>query len=64
MTQKNQIYKIKFLVLAKLLKIQPKTDYNAKITEIENKIASITGLNTNAALTAAENTISDVSNLV
>ena len=31
---------------------------------MEKKIASITGLNTNAALTAAKNEISDVSNLV
>ena len=29
-----------------------KTDYNAKITEIESKIPSISGLATNAALTA------------
>ena len=41
-----------------------KTDYNAKITEIESKIPSITGLFTNSALTAAENKILDVSNLV
>ena len=32
-----------------------KTDYNAKITETENKIPSIKCLATNAALTAAEN---------
>ena len=43
--------------------LQKKIPYN-EITEIENKIASVTGLNTNAALTAAENEISDVSNLV
>ena len=29
-----------------------KTDYNAKITEIESRIPSISGLATNAALTA------------
>ena len=34
-----------------------KTDYNAKITEIERKIPSISGIATNAALTAAKNKI-------
>ena len=37
---------------------------NAKITEIENKIPSITGLTSNTALTAVENKIPDVSSLV
>ena len=41
-----------------------KTDLNAKITEIENKIPNITGLPTNLALTAVENKIPDVSDLV
>ena len=41
-----------------------KTNYNAKITEIETKITSIRGLATNSTLTAAENKIPDVSNLV
>ena len=41
-----------------------KTDYNSKITEIEGKIPSITGLATNSALTAVENKIPNVSNLV
>ena len=41
-----------------------KIDYNAKITEIESKISSITGLATTAALTAVKNKIPDVSNLV
>ena len=41
-----------------------KTDYNAKITEIERKIPSISGIATNAALTAAKNKIPNVSNLV
>ena len=36
----------------------------AKITEIENKIPSITGLATNSALTAVENKIPNVSSLV
>ena len=37
-----------------------KTDYSSKITEIEGKISSSTGL----ALTAVENKIPDVSSLV
>ena len=41
-----------------------KTDYNAKIIEIEGKIPNITGLATTAALTAVENEIPDVNNLV
>ena len=41
-----------------------KTDFNAKVTEIEGKIPSITGLATNSALTCAENKITDVNNLV
>ena len=41
-----------------------KPDLNAKITEIENKIPSITGLAMNLALTAVENKIPDVSSLV
>ena len=41
-----------------------KTDLNAKITEIENKMPSITGLATNSASTAVENKIPDVSSLV
>ena len=38
-----------------------KADLNAKITEIEGKIPSITGLITNSVLTAVENKIPDVS---
>ena len=41
-----------------------KFDYNAKITEIENKIPSITALATTSALIASENKIPDVSSLV
>ena len=41
-----------------------KADLNAKITEIENKIPSITGLATNSALAAVEYKIPDVSSLV
>ena len=40
-----------------------KTNYNAKITEIEGKISSSSGLTTTSALTTAENKIPDVSNL-
>ena len=39
-------------------------NYNAKITEIEGKVPSISGLATGNALTAVENKIPDVSNLV
>ena len=53
MTQINQNQKRKFLILVK------KLDYNAKITEMENKIPSISDL----ALTAVENKIPDVSSL-
>ena len=41
-----------------------KTDFNAKVTEIEGKIPSISGLATYSALTAVENKIPDVSSLV
>ena len=41
-----------------------KTNYNAKVTEIEKKIPSITGLVTTVALTAVENKMPNVSNLV
>ena len=64
MTQINQIQKRKFAVLVDLSKIQSKTKYNAKITEIESKIANINCLATNSALTAVGNKTPDVSNLV
>ena len=41
-----------------------KTDYNAKITEIETKISSISDLATNAALATVENKIPNFSKLV
>ena len=41
-----------------------KTNFNAKITEVEGKIPSITGLATNSTLTAVENKILDISRLV
>ena len=44
--------------------LKKKTDYNAKITEIEGKIPTIGGLATNAALTAVEIKIPNISSLV
>ena len=41
-----------------------KSDYNAKVGEIEGKIPIISGLATTSALTAVENKISSVTNLV
>ena len=41
-----------------------KTDFNTKVTEIEGKIPSITGLATNSELSAVEKKIPDVSSLV
>ena len=52
---------IKFLILVVLLK---ETDYNAKIIEIQGKVTSISGLYTNAALTAVEDKIHNISSLV
>ena len=40
-----------------------KTDFNAKITEVQGKIPSISGLATSFALTAVENKIPDISRL-
>ena len=51
----------KYLILVDLLK---KTDYNAKISEIESKIPNISGLATNSALAEVENKMPDVSSLV
>ena len=41
-----------------------KTDYNAKIIEIEGKIPSVTGLATSVVVNAVENKITNVSNQV
>ena len=41
-----------------------KTDFNSKISEVEDKIPSITGLATNSALPAVGNKIPEVSGLV
>ena len=46
------------------IKLIKKSDYNAKISELENKISSISGLLTTSALTAVENKIPNVSSLV
>ena len=40
-----------------------KTNYNTKITELENKIPDTSNLATKTALTIVENKIPDVSNL-
>ena len=41
-----------------------KTDYNTKITEIEDKIPDISGLATKTALTTVENEIPSITGLV
>ena len=41
-----------------------KTNYNAKITEIENKISSIGGFATTSALTAVEDKMPNITSLV
>ena len=41
-----------------------KTNFNAKVTEAEGKIPSISGLATSSALTAVENKIPDTSSLI
>ena len=46
------------------IRLVKNTDYSAKISEIENKIPSISGIATNVALIAVENKIPDVSSLV
>ena len=59
--QINQNYKNK---IPETSRIVIKTDYNAKINEIENTIPSISGLATNDALTTVENKIPNISSLV
>ena len=44
--------------------LKKKTDYNTKITEIEGKIFTITGLATTAALNTVKNKIPNFGNLV
>ena len=41
-----------------------KTDFNSKISEVEGKIPSISGLATTSGLTAVENKIPDVNGLI
>ena len=43
-----------------LVGLLKKLDYNAKITEIENKISSISGFATNAALTTVKNKVPNI----
>ena len=45
-------------------KLVKKSEYNAQISELENKIPSISGLVTTFALTAVENEIPSARNLV
>ena len=44
--------------------VKKKTDYNAKIIEIECEIPSISGLAANTSLTTVENKAPNISNLV
>ena len=57
----NRFKKLMSSILVDFLK---KTDYDNKITEIEGKIPSITGLATTAALNAVENDIPKVSDRI
>ena len=57
----SKIDKKKYQMLVVSLK---KTDFSSKISEVEGKIPSITGLATNSELTPVENKIPNVSNLV
>ena len=44
--------------------VKKNPDFNSKVTKIESKIPSITGLATNSALIAVENKIPDISSLL
>ena len=44
-------------------KLVRKSDYNAKVSQIEGKILSINGLATTSVLTAVENKVPSVNNL-
>ena len=57
----NQNQKKKILDNSGLVK---KTDYNIKLTELENKIPDVSNLATKTALTAGENKIPSISSLV
>ena len=66
MTEINQIQNKKSVVLTKqyTTRLVKNLDYNAKVSEIESKIPSITGFATSAALTSVENKIPDISHLI
>ena len=67
MTLINQAFKRKLMMLVikySMLLGLLKTGYSAKITEIEGKIPSITGLATTAGVNAVGNKIPSISNLV
>ena len=68
MTQINQIWDRKLVMQTKknpdTSGLVKKLDYDVKLTEIESKIPSISGLVTTAALTSVENKIPNVNNLV
>ena len=59
-TDKSELEKKKNSDTSGLVK---KTDYNAKLTELENKIPDISNLATKTALNAVENKIPHVSKL-
>ena len=48
----------------KTSKLVNKTDYNARIKDIENKIPTVTNLAATAAFSVIENKIPSVSNLI
>ena len=68
MAQINQIQKRKLVIQKKKIPdisgLVKKTDYSATTSEIESKTPSICGLAANSALTAVENKIPNISNLV
>ena len=69
MIQINQIYRRKLVKQTKKIpntsRLVKKTDYNAKISEIEGKIFTISALaTTTTVLTAVENKTSNVIDLV
>ena len=67
-TDKSDLEKIIVMQTKKIPDTSPivkkKMDYNAKISEIENKILSISGLAATSALNAVENETPDISSLV
>ena len=59
MIQTNQNYRIKFLI-----SLVKKTNHDAKIADIDDKIPDVSNLATKNALTTVENKIPSVSSLV